>query len=473
MNKESTKVLPLVLIVEDNIESVQVIINFLKIDKYQIAVSTSAEDALNKLTTVKIIPDIILLDLGLPGMSGEEFLRIVKEKLPLTPIVITTGSNNPEIIVRCMKAGAIDFIVKPLDKIRTITSIKNALNLQESEKEVQGLKNKLLHDDLKYPEAFSLIITKNPQMISMFKYIEVISRTCQPVLVTGETGTGKELFANALHLASGRTGRFIPVNTAGLDDHMFSDTLFGHEKGAFTGATSDRKGLIEESSDGTIFLDEIGDITKSSQVKLLRLLQEKEYMPLGSDKYKCSKARVVLATNQNLDELVQKNEFRIDLFYRIKSHCLYIPPLRERKDDIPLLLDSFIMNASKELSIKPPFYKEEILDLLRSYNFPGNVRELRGMVYEAVVKNNGEYLSPNSFSINIETNNKGKKLEKHSSVSMNDYFRTCFTLPTINQVTEILIKEALVRSNNNKTLASNLIDMNRGTLRNRLEEYGS
>ena len=471
MSEESKKSEPLILIVEDNIDNVQVIIDILKIEKYQIAISTSAEEALEKLTTLKLQPNIILLDLGLPSMSGEELLVILKENHPHIPIIITTGSNSPEIIVNCMKTGAFDFLVKPLDKVRTITSINNAINLEEIENEAQCLKHQLLQDELILPEAFSKIITKNKKMQSMFKYIEAIAKTRQPVFITGETGTGKELFAKAVHSASGRKGKFVPVNAAGLEDNLFNDTLFGHLKGAFTGANAARKGLIEEAADGTIFLDEIGDITKSSQIKLLRLLQENEYLPEGSDKYRYSKARVVLATNQNIERLVQENEFRTDLYYRLKAHRVYIPPLRERIDDLPLLLDLFLHDTAKELGTNIPSYKEELLALLKQYSFPGNIRELRGMVYEAMVKHTGKNLSIETFVLNITSNNLHADIENKNIESLNEYLEFCSTLPDIHQVTSALINEALARSDNNKTLAAKLIKMNRGTLRNRLEEY--
>ena len=471
MSEESKKSEPLILIVEDNIDNVQVIIDILKIEKYQIAISTSAEEALEKLTTLKLQPNIILLDLGLPSMSGEELLVILKENHPHIPIIITTGSNSPEIIVNCMKTGAFDFLVKPLDKVRTITSINNAINLEEIENEAQCLKHQLLQDELILPEAFSKIITKNKKMQSMFKYIEAIAKTRQPVFITGETGTGKELFAKAVHSASGRKGKFVPVNAAGLEDNLFNDTLFGHLKGAFTGANAARKGLIEEAADGTIFLDEIGDITKSSQIKLLRLLQENEYLPEGSDKYRYSKARVVLATNQNIERLVQENEFRTDLYYRLKAHRVYIPPLRERIDDLPLLLDLFLHDTAKELGTNIPSYKEELLALLKQYSFPGNIRELRGMVYEAMVKHTGKNLSIETFALNITSNNLHADIENKNIESLNEYLEFCSTLPDIHQVTSALINEALARSDNNKTLAAKLIKMNRGTLRNRLEEY--
>jgi len=471
MNEQSNNTVPLILIVEDNIDNIQVIVDIIKIEKYQIAISISAEDALEKLTAFKLKPNLILLDLGLPGMSGEKLLDILKENYPQIPIIITTGSNSPEIIVRCIKTGAFDFLVKPLDRVRTITSINNAINLEEIENETQCLKRQLLQEELKCPEAFSKIITANNKMRSMFEYIEAIARTRQPVLILGETGTGKELFARAVHLASGRKGKFIPVNAAGLEDHLFNDTLFGHIKGAFTGANTARKGLIEAATDGTIFLDEIGDITKSAQVKLLRLLQENEYLPEGADKYICSKARVVLATNHNLEKLVQEKEFRTDLYYRLKAHSIYIPPLRERKDDIPLLLDHFLKHTAKEIGIEVPLYNEEILSLLRSYNFPGNVREFSGLVYEAIVKHSGISLSTKYFCINIDNNNLNKDIEVKNFDSLSEYFNSNSTLPSLDYVTKTLINEALIRANNNKTLAAKLINMNRGTLRNRLDDY--
>ena len=305
----------------------------------------------------------------------------------------------------------------------------------------------------------------------MFKYIEAKSKTRQPVFITGETGRCKELFANAVHIVSKRKGNFVPVNAVGLDDNLFNDTLFGHIKGAFTGANSGRKGLIEEAADGSIFLDEICYISKLSQIKLLRLLQENEYLPEGADKYKYSKARIILATNQNIERLVQEKEFRTDLYYRLKAHRIYIPPLRERKDDLSLLLDMFLLDTAKEIGTDTPSYKEDLLDLLRQYSFPGNVRELKGMVYEAVIKHSEKYLSVETFTMNIKNTNLHTDIEKTKLESLGEYFESCTTLPDIHQVTSALINEALIRSDNNKTLAAKLLKMNRGTLRNRLDEY--
>ncbi|MCF7791699.1 MAG: sigma-54 dependent transcriptional regulator [Victivallales bacterium] len=471
MNRIDNKPETLILIVEDNIDNAQVIIDILKNKTYQFSLSTSAEDALDKLQSPDFKPNIIMLDLGLPGMSGEKMLEILTKKYSEIPVIITTGSDDPDTIVRCIKNGAFDYLVKPLNNVRTVTSVKNAINLQEIEKETRALKSELLQDKLKTPEAFSKIITNNQKMLSMFKYIEALAQTRQPVLIIGETGTGKELFAKAVHIASKRKGKFVPVNIAGIDDQLINDTLFGHVKGAFTGASVVRKGLIEAASDGTIFLDEIGDLSLASQIKLLRLLQENEYLPGGADEYKTSKARTVMATNQNLESLIQNNNFRTDLYYRLKAHCIYIPPLRERKDDLPLLLDFFLKEVSQEIGTEVPSYTDELLELLRSYSFPGNVREMRGMVYEAVVKCSNGKLNTKYFSDNIKSNIHNAILSKNNMDTLSAFFGSCSTLPTIDQVTFALIDEALLRSDNNKTSAAKLINMNRGTLRNRLDDY--
>ncbi|MDZ7767137.1 MAG: sigma 54-interacting transcriptional regulator [Melioribacteraceae bacterium] len=214
--------------------------------------------------------------------------------------------------------------------------------------------------------------------------MEAIAKTNLPVLITGETGTGKELIANAIHKVSGRKGELVPVNVAGVDDNLFSDTLFGHKKGAFTGAEIERKGLIERAEDGTLFLDEIGDLNIESQVKLLRLLQEGQFYPLGSDIAKLSNARIIVATNRSIKSLQSSNTFREDLYYRLRSHHINIPPLRERKKDIPYLIDFFLIRAAKELGKTKPRPPKELYTLLSNYHFPGNIRELEGIIYDAV-----------------------------------------------------------------------------------------
>jgi DNA-binding NtrC family response regulator len=257
--------------------------------------------------------EVMLLDLSMPHITGEELLSLVTRDFPEVPVIIITGSNDVETAVACMKSGAFDYMVKPVEKSRLISGVKRAIEIRELQRENRLLRAHVLTDQLEHPEAFSEIVTNSGTMRSIFQYIEAISNSPQPVLITGETGVGKELVAKAIHTLSNRKGNFVPVNVAGLDDNVFADTLFGHKKGAFTGADQPRSGLIEQASGGTLFLDEIGDISLTSQVKLLRLLQDGEFLPIGSDIVKHSDARVVVATNQNLQTLQESGKFRKDL----------------------------------------------------------------------------------------------------------------------------------------------------------------
>ncbi|HSO18028.1 MAG TPA: sigma 54-interacting transcriptional regulator, partial [Desulfosarcina sp.] len=225
--------------------------------------------------------EVVLLDLNMPNVDGHRILDDVRREHPDVPVIIVTGAVDVETAVRCIKAGAFDYIVKPVETDRLLTAVNRAIAFQDLKRENRSLRRHMLADDLEHPEAFRAIVTANPKMIALFQYAESIATTAQPVLIRGETGVGKELFARAIHRLSNVKGRFVAVNAAGLDDTIFSDTLFGHAKGAFTGADTARGGLIEQADGGTLFLDEIGDLTLASQVKLLRLLQEGEYFALG------------------------------------------------------------------------------------------------------------------------------------------------------------------------------------------------
>jgi DNA-binding NtrC family response regulator len=239
--------------------------------------------------------EVMLLDLRMPHISGEELLPKIISDYPEVPVIIVTGANDVETAVKCMQQGAFDYIVKPAEKSRLVASTRRAVEIRELQRENRLLKTHVLSNKLDTPEAFSEIITISTGMRSIFQYVEAIAASPRPVLITGETGVGKELIARAVHRLSHRTGAFVPVNVAGLDDNVFADTLFGHKKGAFTDAREARSGLVEQAAGGTLFLDEIGDLNTASQVKLLRLLQEGEYFPLGSDLAKRSNARIVVA----------------------------------------------------------------------------------------------------------------------------------------------------------------------------------
>ena len=440
----------------------------------------SAENVLisNGLTNVKTVCDsttvmnlltqeefsVIVLDINMPVISGMELLPLIVEKYPRTPVVIITAVNDVESAVQCIKAGAFNYILKPVDDARLVTTIRGGLDLKDVRDENIRLKDYLLRDKLVHPEAFAHIITKSPSMRAIFKYIEAIARTSLPVLVTGETGVGKELIASAIHSLSNRSGNLVPLNVAGVDDNLFSDTLFGHKKGAFTGADTERKGLIEQAEGGTLFLDEIGDLSLESQVKLLRLIQDGKYFPLGSDIAKLADVRIICATNKNIDSMKEGNAFRKDLYYRLQTHHINIPPLRERKQDIPQLINHFMEKAAEQLGKKKPTPPKELFTLLSNYNFPGNIRELEGIIFDAVSVHNSGVMSlgPIRDKIHREENFSSEPLAFEEGIIFSDQ------LPTLKDAEEALINEALKRAEGNQSIAADMLGLSRRALNNRL-----
>ena len=415
--------------------------------------------------------EVMLLDLRMPHISGEELLPMITSDYPEIPVVVITGSNDVDTAVKCMQYGAFDYILKPVEKSRLIGGVKRAVELRELQRENQLLKAHVLSDELEKPEAFSEIITTSASMRSIFQYIEAISNSPRPVLITGETGVGKELVAKAVHTLSNREGAFMPVNVAGLDDHVFADTLFGHKKGAFTDAREARGGLIEQAAGGTLFLDEIGDLSTSSQVKLLRLLQEGEFFPLGSDVAKRSDARIVVATNQNLEELQASGKFRKDLYYRLCSHHIQIPTLGARREDLPVLVDHFLAKASKTLNKKKPTPPAELITLLSTYHFPGNIRELESIIFDAVSSHKSGKLSMDVFKAHIAQKHPTLKPDSGDltpEISTPVIFSE--QLPTLKQAEQLLIDEAMKRSNGNQSIAALGLGISRQALNKRLKK---
>ncbi len=414
---------------------------------------------------------VILLDIMMPHISGEELLPQIKSKYPNIPVVMVTAVNEIESAVGFIRNGAFDYIVKPIDKARLVTTVKKAVEHSEIVLENTRLKKIVLSDNDGKSSAFDSIVTKNSSMLSIFKYIEAIAPTNLPVMITGETGCGKELIARAVHQCSGRTGDFVAVNVAGLDDTLFSDALFGHEKGSFTGAEKSRAGFLLKASAGTLFLDEIGELKVESQVKLLRLLEDRSFYAVGSDKVSYSDARIVVATNASVDPFSENSTFRKDLYYRLQSHQIQLPPLRNRKEDIPQLVDHFISSAAKELNKKAPTPPKELCTLLGTYCYPGNVRELRGMVYDAVSRHGGGVLSMATFQEHIGraagTNSfKGSIESTLSSTPEQMLFPE--KLPTLKEIELLLVEEALKRAGNNQSIASKMLGITRSALNKRI-----
>lgn len=408
----------------------------------------------------------VILDLSMPHITGEELLPILAGHNPEVPIIVVTGANQVETVVNCMKAGAFDYMVKPVDLQRLKIAIRRALELRELRRENTMLKEKVLAGELAHPEAFAAIVTNDQAMRSLFQYLEAIAGSPQPVFITGETGVGKELVANAVHEVSGRAGHFVAVNVAGLDDTLFSDTLFGHVRGAYTDAGEDRGGLVEQAEGGTLFLDEIGDLSPLSQAKLLRLLQEGEYSTLGEDAVRHSDARIIVATNRDLDRADSDNAFRRDLYYRLKTHHIKIPPLRERMGDVPLLLDHLLDKAARTLGKSKPTPPPELVELLSTHDFPGNVRELESMVFDAVSKHRSRMLSMDVFKDRImRLPSAGRTAGKSFLQPIESPER----FPTLKQTTEFLVAEAMRLARGKQSIAAQLLGMSRPSLNRRLK----
>ncbi|HBG05208.1 MAG: two-component system response regulator [Geobacteraceae bacterium GWC2_58_44] len=418
---------------------------------------------------------VMVLDLSMPHISGMELLSRVVRDYPHIPVIVVTANDEIETVVECMRLGAYDYLAKPVNSGRLVASVKKALELCTLSGELSSLKHRLLTDSLEHPGAFASIITGNRKMRGLFQYVEVVAGSRQPVVITGETGVGKELFARAIHELSGCRGAFVAVNVAGLDDNMFSDTLFGHKKGSYTGADQAREGLIARAAGGTLFLDEIGDLNELSQLKLLRLLQEKEYYPVGSDVTKKSDAQIVLATNRDLQQRITQGKFRNDLYYRLCGHQIQIPPLRERKDDLPLLLDHFIAQSAEPLGIAPPSYPKELVDLLETYHFPGNLRELQGMVNDAVTRNKSRILSQEPFRQAISADLGRHPLpEATPAVTEDQSLQKKLEgiwghFPTLQEAEELLIGTALKAAKGNQGIAATMLGLKRQTLNMRLK----
>ncbi len=410
---------------------------------------------------------IVLLDLIMPSISGEELLHLIRQNHPHVSIVVVTGKGEIERAVECMKAGASDYLVKPVERSRLVATVRRLIDNQELMRENDSLKNQLLSSRIEFPKAFSRIITVNETMKSIMRYAQAISRTSHPVLITGETGVGKELFASAIHDLSEREGEFVPVNSAGLDDALFADLLFGHRAGAFTGATEDLDGLLDRARDGTLFLDEIGDLSPSSQVKLLRLLETGEYYPLGSDLMKRGKARIIVATNRDLASAVSAGGFRRDLYFRLNIHHIRVPPLRERLEDVPLLVEHFIMEAARELGKTPPTAPPQIVALLKNYQYPGNLRELKSMIFDAVSSHASGVLSLRTLG---ETVRQAAGREAKTSPQSPIPFSFPAPLPSIKECVDMLVREALNRAEGNQTVAARLLGITPQAVSKRLKQ---
>ena len=332
--------------------------------------------------------DILITDLRLPDMDGIQILKEVKSLNPETQVILITAYGSIDSAVTAMKEGASDYLTKPFSMDELLLIIKRILRIRELEEENRSLRKKV-------EEKFGLegLVGKSPQMIKIYDLIETVSQTDTTVLVYGESGTGKEMVANAIHFRSPRKGRpFIKVNCAALPETLLESELFGHEKGAFTGAIKQRKGRFEMADGGTLFLDEIGDISPVVQVRLLRVLQERQFERVGGNETLSVDVRLICATQRDLKEEIRKGSFREDLYYRLNVVPMHLPPLRERREDILLLSDHFMNKFSQKMGKEITGLSEEAKTILLKYTFPGNIRELENMLERAVALIKGKVI---------------------------------------------------------------------------------
>ncbi|MGP1437944.1 MAG: sigma-54-dependent transcriptional regulator [Treponema sp.] len=396
--------------------------------------------------------DLIITDLRMPLVSGEEILKKVVTELPSIPVIVLTGHGTVELAVEAMRIGAYDFLTKPLDLDRLFRLVKRALENREL-----TLQKKELEERLEKNTSIENIIGNSPIIRKVFNEIKKVAPTKATVLITGESGVGKELVANAIHNFSQRRDKpFIKVHCAALAESLLESELFGHEKGAFTGAVERKRGRFELSNKGSIFLDEIGEINQNIQVKLLRVLQEKQIERVGSSESIDVDTRVIAATNKDLEKEMKEGRFREDLYYRLNVVHIFIPPLRERREDIPLLVDSFVKEFSNENGKEISSIEPKARNAIYNYDWPGNIRQLRNCIESAVVMTSDNVLHFDDLPFKEKGESDVIKIPMGSSMDKAER--------------EIIIK-TLHHENNNKKRVADILGIGRKTLYRKLKEY--
>lgn len=424
----------------------------LEMEGYKIALASDGKAGLERLVKGDI--DLVITDLRMPEVSGEQVLAKVSAENPGVPVIVLTGHGSIDSAVDAMRNGAYDFLTKPLNLDQLVLIVKRALQGREL-----VLKHKELQEELNSRKSFESIIGKSAEMQKIFEIVRKAAGSKASVLITGESGVGKELIANALHnLSSRRDNSLIKVHCAALSENLLESELFGHEKGAFTGATSLKRGRFELANGGTIFLDEIGEIDQNVQIKILRVLQDKRFERVGGEETLEVDVRVIAATNRDLEAEIAAGRFREDLYYRLNVVHIHVPPLRDRRDDIPLLITAFLQEFAKENGKTIEGIDSRARSALYKFDWPGNIRQLRNCLESAVVMSSGPIIKLEDLPPSIAGSSQADIIEVPAGIPM-------------AEAEKMLILQNLALNKGNKTKTADILGIGRKTLHRKLDEY--
>ena len=450
-----------ILIIDDEKNIREIFSLLLEEQGYAVQEAKNGTEGLKKTQT--FFPDVVLLDMNLPDLSGIEVLAKIKKSLPVCEVIIITAFGTIKTAVEATKLGAYDYLEKPIDNDELLLLISRALEVNKLRKEVDELRSEL---SARY--RFENIIGTSSRINSVFQMMYKIARVDGTVLITGQSGTGKELVARAIHFKSPRSnGPFVVVNCGAIPKDLIESEFFGHTKGAFTDAKSEKTGKFELAQKGTIFLDEVGELSQEAQVKLLRALGEREIVKVGGTETIPIDVRVIAATNKNLEHDTEMGIFREDLYWRLAVLSIHLPPLKDRKEDIPLLCDHFIDKFNREMGKKIEGVTPKTLELLINYSWPGNIREMESVIYEAIVLSESRIIEEDNLPMRI----RGKASIKEVVPSPEDKPMSDMVHSLTEQMEIELIENALKESGGNRTKAAEKLGISRKTLFNKMVQY--
>ena len=453
--------IPRIMIVDDDAVTCELLCEVFQRQGFDVHFEQSGDDALSAMTTT--LPDVIVSDIRMKThVDGLTLLDHVRRQAPDTPVVLMTAFGSIDTAIRAVKQGAFDYISKPFKMDTVVSTVRRALNTRAG-----GLGTMTVQAD--EPEVTSGLIGRNPEMLAIYKTIGFVSDARAPVLITGESGTGKELIARAIHNNGPRQSEpFVAVNCGALAETLLESELFGHVKGSFTGAITNKKGIFELAGGGTVFLDEISETSAFLQVKLLRVLQEREVMPVGGDATVKVRARVIAACNQDLEDLCERGLFRRDVFYRLNVINIHVPPLRERRDDIPLLVSHLLRKHATTDQLQA-VVEESALTLLNSYSWPGNVRELENVIERAITLNRTGRIAPEDLPPRIRSNQPRAVSGVQSADDLVSLFEG---MPSLDEVERRYLLHVLEATGGNRSRAAEIIGISRRTIYRMASRFG-